>query len=925
MLKLQACTVDLDTHQVTRAHQTVALSTIEARLLAYLVAHAGEVVDQQRLLRDVWRYSDQVVSRTVRTTVGRLRRKIERDPRAPLHLQTIYGEGYRFVLREPEIRPGATNLPASVDSFVGRPAEQAAALASLQSPRRLLTLVGPGGVGKTRLAQQLGATLVSAGRTVWFCDCSPARSADAIHQVVARVLGMPLSTSSTARGLLQSMRAQGPVVFILDNVEQVVEDAAAVCSGWVAGLPEASFLVTSREALRIHAETVQQVAPLGTEDACALLADRARSRGVERMLDEAHARAIAGALDGLPLALELAAGRLDELGPEALLAGLQDRLRLLRSTLRDAAPRHASAEAAVDWSWQLLDPTARSVLGACAQFEGSATASGVAVVCELPVAQVTEALAGLARRSLVREGAGAGRFVMLQTVRAFVREQVRDRHDELARRHLVWAVTRAREADTRALHPDLDDLVVALRLAVASEPEAAAELGCALDPLLAGLGPRALHIEVLELAAAAAPPDSTPALVAALGAALAHAGQTRAACERLDPLLAREDLTPEVAGRAHLARAHALQHVRFALSASDAEAALELGRLVDDPLLAGKAHRLLAEIARADNRPADAAVQLEAAIPLLTRATDRSELALAHLDRARLHRTMRVFEEAHAELERARTLFEDAADALGTIQVRVQLGALLSVEGAHREAKAVFEDTLPDARRMGDTRRVWHLLLRLAEAAAELRQTEDAEAALVEAMAISTEDGDARGVANLQMVQGSLLVDGGHTDRGLAALEAALETLRTQQEVHNVATGTYFLGVARAYTGDLEGAAPLLAEGIEANRRQSLAAHAAYGRLWAAAVASERGRVDEAKALLAEARTFDLASVVELDDMARLMDAHVAIARAESPEARVDAARFARRRMARHADARVTRDLRWFMATLVRALDARGL
>jgi DNA-binding winged helix-turn-helix (wHTH) protein len=342
------------------------LSPREAELLEYLVGRAPEAVSRDALLEAVWGADSDCDARTVTVTLARLRAKIEADPSAPVHLVTD-ATGYRFVPASPPVdlarttppAPWATPPPApprEATPFVDRP--EAATARALLARERIVALVGPPGSGKSRLAEELAATI--AGRAVLSCPLESSRDVDEIEQRIAPLLG-----------------AGRPTLIVLDDAEHLAAALAAPLKRWVATDPHVVWLVTSREPMRIAGEAIVPVAGLatpGSDDPAAAAASPAVALLVERLravrgafapseVDLAQLGTLARRLDGLPLALELAAGRGRLLSPAALLRRCEDRpFELLTSDRRDLPPRRSSMRAALAATWDRLAPWERAAV-----------------------------------------------------------------------------------------------------------------------------------------------------------------------------------------------------------------------------------------------------------------------------------------------------------------------------------------------------------------------------------------------------------------------------------------------------------------------------------------------------------------------------------------------------------------------------------
>jgi len=332
------------------------------------------------------------------------------------------------------------NLPAQVSSFIGREAELAAARA-LVAGSRLVTLTGTGGAGKTRLGLRVAAGLADgAGDGVWFADLAPLRDPDLVAVTVADVLGV---RRESARPLLDTLvEAVGgrSLLVLLDNCEHVIGACAKLADALLRGCPNLALLATSREPLGIGGERVYRVPSMGVpadgddagairaSEAVRLLADRAAAQGVPLGGDEETAEVagrICRRLDGIPLALELAAARLRVMPAVELEARLDARFALLTGGSPAGLPRQQTLRAMVEWSWELLNPGERAVLARLSVFAGGfglAAAEAVAADQEVSRRDVAVLLGALVDKSLVQfgdTGAGPGRYRLLETIRVY--------------------------------------------------------------------------------------------------------------------------------------------------------------------------------------------------------------------------------------------------------------------------------------------------------------------------------------------------------------------------------------------------------------------------------------------------------------------------------------------------------------------------
>ena len=316
-------------------------------------------------------------------------------------------------------------LPAEPNRLVGREVELDA-LRVLLEAHRVVTLVGVGGVGKTRLALRLAAEVgPSFLDGIAFVELAEIRDPGQVANVIRHTLRTASPTSDPLATVVSELQARNMLV-ILDNCEHVIDAAADAAAAIAAGCPSVRIIATSREPLGIAAEQQLPVRPLGDE-ADQLFVDRATMVRPGLALDDLERRSVTELcrrLDGLPLAIELAAAQVAHLAPSALLAHLDDRFTVLSSTRRDLPDRHCGLAAVIDWSWDLLAPDERAGLTRLSIFPGGCTLDAAESVCAgdgLPTAEVLGLLGSLVRKSLVslEDGEVGARYRLLDTIRTY--------------------------------------------------------------------------------------------------------------------------------------------------------------------------------------------------------------------------------------------------------------------------------------------------------------------------------------------------------------------------------------------------------------------------------------------------------------------------------------------------------------------------
>jgi predicted ATPase/class 3 adenylate cyclase len=329
-----------------------------------------------------------------------------------------------------------SNLPRPASSFVGRDSEVAQVTELLQDGARLLTLTGPGGSGKTRLAIESAATLVTEFKAgVFWVDLAALRDPALVTETIGQVVG--------AKDGLVDHIGQRELLLLLDNLEQVVA-AAPDLAALVESCPNLRLLVTSRERLRVRGEVEFPVAPLTDPDAVELFCTRAQVAPDETV------HQLCGALDNLPLALELAAARASVLSPAQILDRLSSRLDLLKGG-RDADPRQQTLRATIEWSHELLSPEDQGLFARLAVFRGGWTLRAAEEVAQASL----DGLESLVDKSLVRHA--DDRFWMLETIREYASERLDASADavELRRRHADFYLALAEETEPRLRREEL--------------------------------------------------------------------------------------------------------------------------------------------------------------------------------------------------------------------------------------------------------------------------------------------------------------------------------------------------------------------------------------------------------------------------------------------------------------------------------------
>jgi predicted ATPase/DNA-binding winged helix-turn-helix (wHTH) protein len=403
-------------------------------VLRYLVASAGRLVTKDELISAVWSkvtVSDESLTRCISDIRLALRDKEQRI------IKTVARRGYRFEAHPLRYSAAATNnLPAETVSFLGRDRDLIE-VGALLSEARLITISGVGGVGKTQLAIHVAREVLrDFPGGVWLVEFAAVGEPRAVGHVVAGVLGIAQQAGETIEQGVVSSLAGRRLLMILDNCEHLIDAIAALAHDILSNCPQVSLLATSREALMVGGERIWPLRPLEFAEgiaspAVALFVDRARAAAPNFDLgseDDAVCE-ICRRLDGIPLAIELAAARIRSMSAAQIRDRLHERFRFLTGGSRPSQERHQTLRRAVDWSYALLSPVERLILVRASVFAGGFTLEAAERVCsggEINQSDILDILDSLSRKSLItteRSVIGV-RFGLLETIRQFAEEQL---------------------------------------------------------------------------------------------------------------------------------------------------------------------------------------------------------------------------------------------------------------------------------------------------------------------------------------------------------------------------------------------------------------------------------------------------------------------------------------------------------------------
>lgn len=682
-----------------------------------------------------------------------------------------------------------TNLQSPPDRFIGRAREQDALRELLRAGERLITLTGPGGTGKTRLASRVARlALDDLVGSSWLIDLGEARSEEDVLRATAEALGLPLGADAVAQ-LGHAIAGRGPVLLVFDNFEQVVAHGA-VLGRWLGRAPEARMLVTSRVPLRLRGEHIVPLEPLPEADGVALF----RARALVAPADDEPLAELAAALDGLPLAIELAAARTNALRPAQILARLQDRFRLLISGGKGRPSRHATLRAAMDWSWDLLGPAEQRALARLSVFEGGFSLEAAEAVLEtLTATWPLDLVSALVEHSLLRRT--GDRFVFLSTVHDYAREKLGSESRDAEWAHAAWFARLGTEAALEssrraggaarllALHAERDNLLAAARRGPA---EAAANAAVAAWELTELHGPFDEGERLLSL------------------------------------VLDRDDLSEHQRLRLMERRAEALRLMgRLQAARIELESCVGFRQSRGERQAEGRARGRLSRVLRDQGLIEAAREQNDLALALARAAGDRDGEATELAEQGLLARTSGQPDQARRAYDAALLLFRALGDRRGEAVLLGGIGNLEWEQGHGAEARKHYETALGVHRALGNRRAEAVLLHNLGVVHRALGHRDMARVFYESSLALHREIGNRRSEG---LVLGNLanLLATDAPGEALLAYEAALAIHR---EVGNRRSETVDLGNMGALhleRGHLEASRAALTRALDSARELGL-------------------------------------------------------------------------------------------------------
>src|SRR6266498_1869019 len=468
-----------DNRRLLKDGATIVLRPRAFDLLAALVERAGHLVTKDELLDQVW--PKMVVEEAaLHVQVSALRKVLGADA-----ITTVSGRGYQFTLpvtkgdgQADRASKPKHNLPYQLTSFVGRE-QEIAQLKELVAANRLVTLTGAGGAGKTRLAIEVASRLIDAFPDgAWLVELAALSDPRLVPQTVAQALGVKEQPTRPVIDTLSDHLASKKLLLVLDNVEHLLGGCVQLVDLILRRSPDVAILVTSRERLGMAGELTYRVPSLTVPspgdnvapdallayEGVRLFVDRARLLRPDFSVTSENAASLASIcyrLDGIPLAFELAASRLRAMSVEELSQRLDQRCALLTDGSRTALPRHRTLRSTIDWSYDLLTNVEQAMLRRVSVFAGEWTSAAAEHVCTgdgIEKSDTLGLLTSLADKNLVitEENEGTTRYRMLETIRQYALDRLRETGEEAQwrHRHFAWVLALAEESFEPLIGPD---------------------------------------------------------------------------------------------------------------------------------------------------------------------------------------------------------------------------------------------------------------------------------------------------------------------------------------------------------------------------------------------------------------------------------------------------------------------------------------
>lgn len=815
--------------------------------------------------------------------------------------ENISAEEISILSKDQPTQEEPHNLPPLIPQLIGREKELAALREAFRSAR-LVTLVGPGGIGKTALALSYAEEMLPKLKEnggVWFCDLSSLNTREELCTAVAQALSVPLLTSKTLEEtealIASSLAGRGVLLFLFDNFEQLAPHVSLL-SSWLQKAPEARFLVTSRQRLEATGSEVS-LAPLSSLDGERLLVERASFYRQQPLSpeEEALARSLVVKVEGVPLAIELIASR-------ASSQSLLDISSQLTRHLEGPSALHtrSSVRGSLDWSWSLLTPSEQELFVQCAIFrEPFSFQAAEAVLLPTQREELQTLLQSLLHKSLLRVTSVKAlepeeRLGMLESVREYARERLEDspRRSELLARHQAFFLTEGEAlsvgldsaesfACLRALSLLLGELRSIFYRSLGQDPSVNVRAALVLDSFFSRQGPQSQHQAILDAAVneAVTPPEGSSASTEALGSNDLPAQQSRQAAPGIEL---------QLRSKLFLVRAEArLSWSNPGLAAPDVTAALATARAIQNKTLEARALLARGKLARALGKNSEAEADYQSALSTARSARNRWMEANA-LGRLGLLRQLQgAIPEAEGYFQRALRLCRDVGNTSQEGIVWGNLGTLRWEQGKSEEAEGCFQRALSIQKRLGNRRSQAVNLSNLGMLRFDIGSLTEADVFWQKSLRLSRLVGDQRSCGIVLCNLASLLQEQQNPTEADALLQEALSIFQGIQNYRLEAISKESLGVLSQELGSFASAEEHLLRALALIR--PLKDPRTEGSILAnlAVAKASLGEMLEAEALFTEAKQ-KLASVQDTMLAFEVQEGHLWAARAKEALRRGD-------------------------------------
>ena len=798
--------------------------------------------------------------------------------------------------RETPVEPVRHNLPIALTSFVGRDRELPE-VARLLDGNRLLTLTGAGGSGKTRLGLEAARARLSACPDgVWLVELAGLGDPALVPGATASALGLTLPSQRPDLEELSAQLGEWNTLLILDNCEHLIAACAALAGHLLGTCPGVRILATSREPLRVPGEVTWRVpsltlpargpsaspADLASSESVRLFCERAGDVAPGFALSDDNAQAVAEIclrLDGMPLALELAAARVGALSPAQIAERLSDSLAVLTAGSRSALDRQQTLRATLSWSHDLLNDAERAQFRRLAVFAGTFALEGAEAVTAgegVDEREVADLLGRLVDKSLVvaEDVAGGYRYRLLEPMRQYAFERLREAGEaaDLEARHHAFYLELARAADPEAApagtisHPDRlevdhDNLRAALAWALRHEPQEALRLAVHMWPmwmdgshyqegsrwlgaaLTAAPAPTGLRAEALRAVCGLEIRLGRTGDLSRLGnervAIFRELGDRRAVAHALDEvgvyeyMVSRYDSAERLYAESR-ALGDELGDRKIVAAVLHSSGVLAQSRSDFD----GAREALLDSLARLREIPDDDAepffrvhtvglfvagegpdgaphMNFEETVQLFRRVEARRAIGYALAGLGDVARAQGLSEPARDRLSQSLAHFREARDAMGTAFALNRLGNLAGAMGEHELGREWLEEGLALRRELGDRRAVGMTLSNLGVLAARAGDVERGQSIVGEALTYFEQTDDAPGKMGMRLILGNIAADAGELERARELLEESRDLAEQQLLFRCAGWTTLRLAELAIASGDTERASQLVGEALE--------------------------------------------------------------------------------------------------------------